>query len=362
MDLKNILENFNISGDFVHCEPFGNGLINTTYTATFSENGNTKRYILQKINSHLFTNVDGLMNNIKLVTEFMKAEIIKRNGDPMRETLTIINTKNGKPYFKAEDNSYYRVYPFIEGTTAYDTVSNPKHFYESGRAFGNFAYLLDKFDASLLYPVLPDFHNTKKRFATFKKSLDADKFKRSAEVMEEIEFALSNEKLASLIVDLLDSKKMPERVTHNDTKLNNVLIDNKTGKAICVIDLDTMISGSICYDFGDSIRFGCNPVPEDSKELDKVIFNVPLFQEYAKGYVSSVKHIITDIEKENLVTGAILMTYECGMRFLTDYLDGDVYFKTTREKQNIDRCRTQFKLVKDMLKIKDDLQDIIAKI
>lgn len=361
MEFSDILFNFAIDGEFVSCEPYGSGLINRTYVAVYNEGGRRVRYIVQRINTNLFKNVDGLMNNIKLVTEFNRAEIMKRGGDPDRESLTLVPTKNGGTYFRTEEGDCYRVYVFIENAKGYDVVEKPEHFYESAVAFGKFAMLLDRFDSSKLFEVLPDFHNTVKRFDNFRRSLEADKFNRAKDVKREIEFALEREKITHTIVDLLASGKMPSRVTHNDTKLNNVLIDTRTDKAVSVIDLDTMMPGSICYDFGDSIRFGCNPCLEDTPETEKVIFNMPLFETYTKGYLSVFGDTITDIERKNLPMGAILMTYECGIRFLTDYLDGDVYFRKTREGQNIDRTRTQFKLVSDMEKRYDEMLSAVEK-
>lgn len=361
MEFSDILFNFAIDGEFVSCEPYGSGLINRTYVAVYNEGGRRVRYIVQRINTNLFKNVDGLMNNIKIVTEFNRAEIVKRGGDPNRESLTLVPTENGGTYFRTEEGDCYRVYVFIENAKGYDVVEKPEHFYESAVAFGKFAMLLDRFDSSKLFEVLPDFHNTVKRFDNFKKSLEADKFNRAKDVKKEIEFALNREKITHTIVDLLASGKMPSRVTHNDTKLNNVLIDTRTDKAVSVIDLDTMMPGSICYDFGDSIRFGCNPCLEDTPETEKVIFNMPLFETYTKGYLSVFGDTITDIERKNLPMGAILMTYECGIRFLTDYLDGDVYFRKTREGQNIDRTRSQFKLVSDMEKRYDEMLSAVEK-
>lgn len=361
MEFSDILFNFAIDGEFVSCEPYGSGLINRTYVAVYNEDGRRVRYIVQRINTNLFKNVDGLMNNIKLVTEFNRAEIVKRGGDPDRESLTLVPTKNGGTYFRTEEGDCYRVYVFIENAKGYDVVEKPEHFYESAVAFGKFAMLLDRFDSSKLFEVLPDFHNTVKRFDNFRRSLEADKFNRAKDVKKEIGFALEREKITHTIVDLLASGKMPSRVTHNDTKLNNVLIDTRTDKAVSVIDLDTMMPGSICYDFGDSIRFGCNPCLEDTPETEKVIFNMPLFETYTKGYLSVFGDTITDIERKNLPMGAILMTYECGIRFLTDYLDGDVYFRKTREGQNIDRTRTQFKLVSDMEKRYDEMLSAVEK-
>ena len=330
MEFNEILSHFDIKGNFLSCEPYGSGLINRTYVANYDENGKKVRYIVQRINSKLFTNVEGLMNNIKLVTEFNRAEIAKRGGNPDRESLTLVFTKDRKPYFKAAEDEYYRVYVFIEDAKGYDVVEKPEHFYESAVAFGKFAMLLDRFDSSKLFEVLPDFHNTVKRFANFKKSLEKDVCGRAKDVMPEIEFALKHENITNKIVDLLKSGDMPSRVTHNDTKLNNVLI-------------------------------GCNPCLEDTPKTEEVIFNMPLFETYTAGYLSVFGNTITDVEREMLPYGAILMTYECGIRFLTDYLDGDVYFRHTREKQNVDRTRTQFKLVSDMESRLDEMYKIVKK-
>ena len=361
MEFIDILSAFQIEGELVSCEPYGSGHINRTYAAVFNTANGKKRYILQKINSKLFTNIDGLMNNIKLVTEFNREEIIKRGCDPLRESLTIVYTKDGKPYFKAGEDDYYRVYVFIEEAKGYDVVEKPEHFFESAVAFGKFAQLLDRFDSSQLFEVLPNFHNTVIRFKNLKNAIEKDICGRAKTVQAEIDFALAQEKYVGTIVNLLASGEMPTRVTHNDTKLNNVLIDTNTDKAVCVIDLDTMMPGSICYDFGDSIRFGCNPCMEDEPQTEKVVFSLPLFEEYTKGYLSVFGDTITKIERENLVMGAILMTYECGIRFLTDYLEGDVYFRTSREGQNLDRTRTQFKLVKDMFENFEKMQEIVNK-
>ena len=320
------------------------------------------KYIIQRINNNLFKDVEKLMNNILLVTEFNRKKILERGGNPDRESLTVVKTKDGKPYYFCEEcKQYFRVYIFITDAIAHQKQVRDGQFYQSAVAFGEFANLLAEFDASQLYEVLPNFHNTVMRFENFKKALATDKLNRAKDVKAEIDFALSQEKYVSTIVDLLNSGKMPWRVTHNDTKLNNVLIDTKTDKAVCVIDLDTMISGSICYDFGDSIRFGCNPCLEDEPETEKVKFSMPLYEEYTKGYLSVFGDTITDVERKNLPMGAILMTYECGIRFLTDFLDGDVYFRTSRERQNVDRARTQFKLVQDMQGNYDKMCKIIEK-
>ena len=358
-ELKSVLDNFDINGELILAEPYGEGHINRTYVAVYNDNGERKRYILQKINSTLFNPVEKLMQNIVAVTEFNRAKIIKRGGNPDRESLTVIKTKNGNWFYKRDENSYYRVYIFIENTVAYQIVSKPSDFYYSAVAFGNFNNLLAEFDASKLYEILPNFHNTKVRYENFKKAVKEDKMGRVSECKEEIDFITSREKYYGVIVDMLASGEMPLKVTHNDTKLNNVLLDDKTGEPVAVIDLDTIMPGSIVYDFGDSIRFGCNPAPEDERDLSKVNFRFDLYKTYLDGFLTTIGDRITTVEKENLAMGAILMTIECGMRFLTDYLEGDTYFRTHREGQNLDRTRTQLKLVADMEKVLDKMNALV---
>ncbi len=354
-DVKEIFSQFDTNAQFISCEKYGNGHINDTYKITSLKDGVSVPFILQRINNTLFTDVDKLMNNISLVSNFVRKNIIKNGGNPNREALTFVRTLDGKPYYNDGQNCF-RVYIFIENATTYQIVSSANDFYESAVAFGNFAKLLANFDATQLYEVIPNFHNTKIRYQTFEKAVKNDKAKRGDTVKKEIEWAREHKYLCGKIVDKIESGEIPLRVTHNDTKLNNVMIDDETGKGLCVIDLDTVMPGSYCYDFGDSIRFGCNPADEDEPNLSKVNFNFDLFKTYTDGYLSAVGDALTKIEKENLAMGAIVMTYECGIRFLSDYLDGDVYFKTHRENQNLDRAHTQFKLVDDMLKIYDKMQ------
>ena len=358
-ELKEVLQNFDIDGTLISVAPYGFGHINSTYLAVYENGDKPTRYILQKINTSLFKSVDELMSNIALVTDFNRERIIARGGNPDRESLTVIKTKAGENYFRREDGECFRVFIFIENTVAYQTVTKPKDFYYSAIAFGSFSNLLAEFDASKLYEILPNFHNTKVRYQNFLEALEKDEFNRACECQKEIEFIKAREHYYSKIVDLLESGKMPLKVTHNDTKLNNVLLDDKTGEPVAVIDLDTIMPGSLCYDFGDSIRFGCNPCEEDEKDLSKVNFRLDLYEMYLKGYLEAVGERITDIEKENLAFGSILMTIECGMRFLTDYLSGDTYFRTHRPGQNLDRARTQLKLVSDMEKIFDQMNALV---
>lgn len=343
-----IIGKFSVAGELVSCERYGEGHINDTFKVTMDDCGREVHYILQRINNCLFPDVDRLMHNIELVTEFCRKSVIERGGDPMRECLTLIRTKDGASYI-CEDGNYFRMYVFIEGATTYQSVRDPRDFYESAVAFGNFANLLAKFDASQLYEVLPDFHNTKVRYENFLRAVEKDVCGRAEEVRSEIDWVKEHSDLCGKIVDKIASGEIPLRVTHNDTKLNNVMLDDATGKGLAVIDLDTVMPGSLCYDFGDSIRFGCNSAAEDEPDTEKAHFVFDLYKTYLDGYLSAVGNSATQEEKENLPTGAVLMTYECGMRFLTDYLEGDVYFRTHRARHNLERTRTQFKLVDEML-------------
>ncbi len=359
INFQSLLKNFKIEGTFISCEPYGNGHINQTFVAIYEINGKTKRYVVQRINHKLFDPVENLMSNVELVTEFNRKKIKERGGDPDRESLTLIKTLDGKSFYKLDSDNYFRVYIFIENTVAYQTVQNPQDFYYSALAFGNFNNLLSEFDASKLYEILPRFHDTKKRYNDFLTALDKDEFDRAKEVKEEIEFIKARESYYSKIVDMLASGEMPLKVTHNDTKLNNVLLDDKTGKPVAVIDLDTIMPGTICYDFGDSIRFGCNPCEEDEHDLSKVNFRFDLYKVYLQGFLEALGDSVTKVEKDNFAFASILMTIECGMRFLTDYLSGDTYFKTHYPKQNLYRTRTQLKLVSDMEKILDQMNELV---
>lgn len=359
-DLKNVAAQFCV-GEYVSCERYGEGHINDTYKLTVREGGREKPYILQRINNRLFTDVPALMRNIELVTDFCRRSVEARGGDPMRECLNLVRTRDGKNCYTDGEN-WFRVYVFIENATTYQIVRDPRDFYESAVAFGSFANLLAGFDASQLTEVLPDFHNTRVRYANFLRSVEKDACGRRREVEKEIAWVNAHKELCGATVDKIASGEIPLRVTHNDTKLNNVMIDDKTGRGLAVIDLDTVMPGSLCYDFGDSIRFGCNPAAEDEPDLSKVNFRFDLYETYLRGYLSAVGGGITEAERAMLPTGAVLMTYECGMRFLTDYLDGDVYFRTHRPGQNLDRAHTQFKLVDDMLAVSGKMLDAAMNI
>jgi N-acetylhexosamine 1-kinase len=333
---KPVVAQFALDGETTDIRPYGEGHINLTLLVTTTE----KRYILQKMNTNVFPDPVALMRNICAVTEHLKSRGI--------ETLSVVPTRSGEQFLNLKEDGCFRVYDFIENTVTYQSVSDKKVFANSGRAFGEFQNQLAAFDASCLTEVIPRFHDTPKRFRDFLAALKADKFGRAAECKAEIDFLLAHENTYSKVVDGLKDGSLPLRVTHNDTKLNNILMDAKTGKARAVIDLDTIMPGSMLYDFGDSIRFGASTAAEDEKDLDKVNFDIELFEAYAEGFCGAVKSSITPKEIELLPYGAYLMTVECGMRFLMDYLSGDTYFATKYAGHNLVRCRTQLKLAGQM--------------
>lgn len=360
-NIKNVIDQFDFSGDLIECCPFGNGHINDTYRLTFALDGGTKRYILQKMNKKVFTKPVELMENVMGVTGWLRQKIRDNNGDPDRETLNIVFNKKGKPYCMDLEGEYWRTYLFIDGATCYESVQKDDDFYQSAIAFGNFQRLLAEYPAHMLHETIPNFHNTTDRFAKFKAALEADVCGRAAAVQKEIQFVLEREALAKDLMNRLKKGELPLRVTHNDTKLNNIMIDDATGKAICVMDLDTVMPGLSVHDFGDAIRFGASTAAEDEKDLSKVSMDLHLFEVYAKGFIEGCGGALTEAELDMLPMGALTITFECGMRFFTDYLEGDHYFKVHRDGQNLDRCRTQFKLVADMEEKMSQMKAIVEK-
>ena len=353
---------FQLEGMVMNAVRYGSGHINDTFLMALRKDDETEgRVILQRMNKSIFTKPVELMENIMGVTSFLRERIIENGGDPDRETLNVIPTKDGKPYFIDSEGEYWRCYKFIEDATSYDQVENPEDFYQSAVAFGNFQRLLADYPAATLHETIKGFHDTKARFEVFKKAVADDVCGRAASVKEEIDFYLAHEDVANVFGDLLAKGELPLRVTHNDTKLNNIMIDNETHKGICVIDLDTVMPGLAMNDFGDSIRFGASTAAEDEKDLNKVWCDMDLFEVYTKGFIEGCAGRLTEKEIELLPMGAKVMTFECGMRFLTDHLQGDTYFKIHRENHNLDRARTQMKLVQDMEAKWDIMNEIVKK-
>ena len=346
-----ILRQFCLDAEPASCTPYGCGHINRTYLVATAGG---RCYILQKINHHTFRDVAGLMENIELVTEHLR----RKSPDP-RSVLTLIRTKDGKSYLEADDG-YWRVFRFVEDSICLQQPETDEDFYQSAVGFGTFQQLLTDFPAERLHETIPNFHNTPDRYRVFLETLERDPMHRAAQVQPEIEFALARQAEMAALQTALTAGELPLRVTHNDTKLNNVLLDAKTRRALCVIDLDTVMPGSSLYDFGDSIRFGAATAAEDERDLAKMEMSLERFHVFTRGYVRSCPGL-TQKELELLPLGAKTMTMECGVRFLTDYLDGDHYFTVHREGQNLDRARTQFKLVADMEKKWNDMQKIVAE-
>lgn len=350
-NLFEVLRAFRLDAKPVSCEPYGCGHINVTYLAVM-ESG--QRYILQKINNNTFRDVAGLMENITAVTEFLRT----KTDDP-RGVLTLVKTHDSASYLHAQD-AYWRTYDFVEDSICLQLPETDEDFYQSAVGFGTFQQLLTDFPAAKLHETIPNFHNTPDRYRALLETLERDPMHRAAQVQPEIEFALARQAEMSAIQNALTAGELPLRVTHNDTKLNNVLLDAKTRKALCVIDLDTVMPGSSLYDFGDSIRFGAATAAEDEKDISKMEMSLDRFRVFTRGYVRACPGL-TAKELELLPMGAKTMTMECGVRFLTDYLDGDHYFAVHRDGQNLDRARTQFKLVADMEKKWDEMQKIVAE-
>lgn len=356
------LNAFQFDGIAMSAVRYGSGHINDTYLVELRKtDGTDGRVIMQRMNNSIFEEPEQLMENILGVTSFLRERIVENGGNPDRETLNVIPTKEGKAFYVDLEGKYWRSYIFIEDAKGYDQVETIEDFYESAVAFGNFQRLLADYPAETLHETIKGFHDTKARFEVFKKAVADDVCGRVASVEDEINFFLEREEVANVFGDLLAKGEIPLRVTHNDTKLNNVMIDDATRKGICVIDLDTVMPGLAMNDFGDSIRFGASTAAEDEKDLSKVWCDMELFAAYTKGFIEGCAGKLTSKEIGLLPMGAKVMTYECGMRFLTDYLQGDVYFKVHRAGQNLDRARTHIKLIQDMETKWNIMNEIVKK-
>lgn len=357
-DLEKVIELFDFKGRLVGYNRHGNGHINETYAVKFDDNGCEKEYILQKINNGIFKDVKALMENISNVTEFLRKKIVADGGDPERETMNIIKTLSGDNYLEDED-CFYRAFIFVSDSAFYNAVESAELFKKSGIAFGKFQKLLSDFPAEELHETIPNFHNTKSRYQDFLNAEKDNLSGRKDTCVEELEFVKARKEKTKKLVDMIEKGQLPIRVTHNDTKLNNVLFDATTSDCVCVIDLDTVMPGLALYDFGDSIRFGANTGAEDEKDLSKVNIDLDYFKAYTEGFLSQAGESLTQAEIDNLAYASMLMTFECGMRFLTDYLNGDTYFGTAYPEHNLVRARDQFKLVADMEAHMDEMNKIV---
>ncbi len=348
-DFPDIVQCFRFEGEFLRAYAYGTGHINDTYAAEFKrQNGAKHRYLLQRINHDVFQRPEELMANIECVIRHLQEKIKNAGGDPQREALSLIPTFSGGTYCRTADGNYWRAFILIEKAQAYEVAESPQHVYHAARAFGSFQKMLADFPADRLHETIPNFHHTQRRYEAFVSAVERDAANRASTVRPEIDFVEQRVGEMPILVDLLAQGLLPERVTHNDTKFNNVMIDDETGEAVCVIDLDTVMPGSALYDFGDAVRAAANTAAEDEQDLAKVAFDMEIFEYLSHGYLDTSREFLTQTELDYLAFSARLMTFECGMRFLADHLDGDIYFKIHRQNHNLDRCRTQFKLVQEM--------------
>lgn len=346
-----------------YVKPFGEGHINETYAVYMPvEDGRDEPlYVLQRVNINVFKNPAQVMENIFSVTEYLREVIRGEGGDADRETLSYIKTKSGENYFEDDEGQPWRCLNYITNSVCYQQVERPEQFYESARSFGHFLKQLGDYPAERLYETIPQFHDTVKRFRDFSQAVQRDVKNRARLCRPEIEFALAREKDCGVLMEQLQKGQLPLRVTHNDTKLNNILFDQDTGRGLCIIDLDTIMPGLAANDFGDSIRFGASTAEEDERDLDKVHFDIHLYELYVKGYLEMARDVLTPQELASLPWGARLMTLECGIRFLADFLQGDTYFKTAYPEHNLVRARTQFHLVAEMEEQFEQMKQLVEK-
>ncbi len=360
--LLKIIDNFPFEGELVEIKKTGTGLINSTYIVTCTDSNVNYKYILQLINPNVFKKPDELMSNIMNVTAFLRNKITLDGGNPERETLTFLYTKDNSAYCRDEDGACWRAYNYIGGCNTFDKIDEPIKCYRSAKAFGKFQKRLADYPSENLFETIPDFHNTPARFEALKAAIENNAAGRRDEVKAEIDFALNYTEKAAKLTDMIKTGELPVRVTHNDTKISNVLFDKITNEAFCVIDLDTVMPGLSLYDFGDSIRSGAVTADENEEDLSKVDINLELFFAYAEGFLSEAAETLNQNEVDNLAFSAMLMTLECGVRFLTDYLNGDVYFGIKYPTHNLVRCRNQFKLVEMIESRLDEMNKGVAEI
>lgn len=361
INVEELLKAFVFEGELENVIQLHDGHINNTYRFDFrAENGELNRYLVQELNTYVFKDHVGLMNNVMGVTAHMQKKVAEYGGDVKRECLCVYPATDGKPFYIDGEGRCWRSYNFIYDAHSCQSVDSTKTSYNAAKAFGKFQQMLADYPIDSLTETIPNFHNTVSRFADFKKAVNDNLSGRADTVKEEIEFILAREKDCSVLLDLLEAGKLPLRVTHNDTKLNNVLFDNETNEGICVVDLDTVMPGLSLYDFGDSIRFSANTATEDEKDVSKVSLSLEFFKAYTEGYLASAGKSLEKEEINHLAFSSKLMTLECGMRFLGDYINGDVYFKTAYPEHNLVRCRTQLALVADIEKKLADMEKIVA--
>jgi hypothetical protein len=352
-----VARQFEIHGDFVEATPYGNGHINDSYCVAFYHSGVLVRSLVQRMNHRVFKNPVAVMENIQRVTTHLASQA-SAELDSSRRVLTLIPARNGQPLHVDSEGNYWRAYRFIENAHTCDVVESAEQAYQAAKAFGQFQKMLGSLPAPRLHDTIPDFHHTPKRFKALEDAVAADVAGRASLAKQEIDFAFSRESIVSVLLDA----GLPERVTHNDTKLNNVMLDDKTGEGVCVIDLDTVMPGLAPYDFGDMVRTTTSPANEDEPDLSKVTMQLPIFEVLVRGYLASAGDLLTKAEIQLLAFSGKLITFEIGIRFLADYLSGDTYFKTHRDSHNLDRCRTQFALVESIERQEERMNRVVESI
>jgi len=362
INIRELVDAFGLDGEITDVKRINDGHINNTFRVDISKDGKTSGYLVQELNTSVFKEPVALMNNLTGVTSHLRKQVIKRGGDPERECLYAFPARDGKPYHIDGEGRFWRCFNFITGAHSEQRVTDPELFRKAAKAFGRFQCMLADYPIDSLVETIPNFHNTVSRFADFKAAVENNLSGRADTCRDEISFALARQADCGRFIELIDKGELPLRVTHNDTKLNNVMFDNVTGEGICVIDLDTVMPGLSLYDFGDSIRFGANTADEDEKDLNKVNLSLEYFRAYTEGYLSEAGESLTAKEIECLAFSGKLMTLECGMRFLGDYLNGDTYFKTAYPEHNLVRARTQFKLVSEMEKHMGEMEAIVKEV
>jgi len=355
--VNSVLNQFEIRGEFAAIAPYGSGHINETYCATFLDDGRPRRVILQRINSEIFKNPIALMKNIQRTTSHLAARI-QGHPDSERRVLRLISAYDGQCWHVDPSGHYWRVYDFVENSRTYDAVESAEQAYQAAKAFGSFQRDLVDLSPPRLGETIPNFHHTPQRLEALEHAIAADVTNRASMAGPEIDFVLSRRAMVSVLLDA----NLPERVTHNDTKLNNVLLDNTTGEAVCVIDLDTVMPGLAPFDFGDMVRTTTSPAKEDEQDLSRVVMQYSMFEAIVRGYFEGADGFLTKEEKNHLVLAGKLITFEQGIRFLTDYLAGDSYYKTHREGHNLDRCRTQFKLIESIEEQEEKMERLVRSV
>ena len=362
-NITSLIKHFQIPGECIHAQAYGSGHINDTFALTLEENQNSPQYLLQRINHQVFRKPFEVMENIVRVTEHIRGKLEEQGfKDLTRRVMAVIPTQTGEYCYQDSEGNYWRVYNFIENARTYDTLDSPDQAYEAAKAFGQFQKQLVDLPEPPLHDAIPDFHNGPKRFQAFQQALEKDSHNRAASVKPEIDFLLQHGFIFNIFPEKVSQGEIPIIVTHNDTKINNVMMDKQTGEGICVIDLDTVMPGISLYDFGDLARTSLTSADEDEQDLSKVVLEMPRFEALVRGYLSTAGEFLNKTERTLLVTGAKMMTLIMGTRFLTDFLQGDTYYKIHREGHNVDRCRTQIELIQQITKYEREMDIFIEKV